>query len=453
VTDLAPAGPGPTKSGGSGLTGLTVRAVAGITLGIAAGMLILRQQPAWSQPVLSVADALVRAWTNAFRVLVVPLVLAQLYMAVGVGRTSKAVVGRLGLATPLVFAGLMAVTALFSTGLIIWLMSLPSLAGLSLPQPGNNSVAGAAQIAEQATGSWVDGFIPPDLFGANHLLPLMIFTVGFGLAARRLPAAMQETLLAGFGAVRAAMFILVEWLLVATPVVLFGLGLTSAALSGARIGGALLAFTGVESLVLVAALLLLYPLTTLLGGVSWRWLVRALMPAQFTAAATRSSLATIPALLASAETGPGQARVFASYVLPLGGAMLKLSRSVTSPVKLLFLSHLLNIPLSAEQVVIFAATVILISPATVGVPRVTPATRSLPAYVAAGIPAEYVLLLGAATAVTDVFQTLLNTTGYMSANVLIGRFAAPREVIAAAVTAPAPVGPQWAEGQPAGDSQ
>jgi hypothetical protein len=61
--------------------------------------------------------------------------------------------------------------------------------------------------------------------------------------------------------------------------------------------------------------------------------------------------------------------------------------------------------------------------------------------VAAGVPAEYVVLLGATTAVTDIFMTLLNTTGYFSANVLIGRFAAPRREEAAE---PAPAVPSLA---------
>jgi Na+/H+-dicarboxylate symporter len=216
-------------------------------------------------------------------------------------------------------------------------------------------------------------------------------------------------------------------MIVATPLILFGLGMTLATQAGAKVGGALLGFTIIESIILVIALLSLYPVTVLLGGVTLRWFARAMGPAQLAAVSTRSSLATVPALLQAAETGPGSVPVFASYVLPLAGAMLKLSRAVTGPVKLLFLAHVLGIPLTAERVVIFAATVILISPATVGVPRVTPATRSLPAYVAAGIPAEYVLLLGAATAVTDVFQTVLNSTSYLSANVLVGRFASRRE--------------------------
>jgi len=111
----------------------------------------------------------------------------------------------------------------------------------------------------------------------------------------------------------------------------------------------------------------------------------------------------------------------AGYVIPIAGALLKVSRAVSGTTKFLFLAAILGIPVTFERVVIFAATIILLSPSTVGVPRVTSGSRSLPAYVAAGIPAEYVVLLGATTAVTDVFLTMINTTGYFASAVLAHR--------------------------------
>lgn len=433
MSSAPPATPGPAKP--TPLSRLTLRAVAGLCLGLSIGLLLLREQPAWAANLLAPAQAFVQGWTNAFRNLILPLVLAQLYVAVAGGRTPRGTAGRMGAVTPIVFVSLLAFIAFLSTVVMRWSLSLPWLSGLSLPSPENRGVADAAQIPIPST-EWVDRFLPPNLLGSEALLPLMIFTVGFALAARRLVPDMQATLLKGFEAVRGAMFVLVDWLLLATPLVLFGLGMTTATQAGATVGGALLGFTIIESVLLVIALAALYPVTVLLGGVTLRWFARAMLPAQIAAVSTRSSLATVPTLLKTAESGPGSVPAFASYVLPLAGAMLKLSRAVTGPVKLLFLAHVLGIPLTAERVVIFAATIILISPATVGVPRVTPATRSLPAYVAAGIPAEYVILVGAAVIVTDVFQTLLNTTSYMSANVLVGRFASRKEKAADPVAIP-----------------
>ena len=435
MTAFPPPDPIPGKLAGSSLRHMTVLSLAGLAAGMVGGLLLLATRPSWAGLVLGPAQALVQGWTNAFRIVVVPLVLAQLYVAVVGRHSSSREVGRLGLITPVVFIGLLAFTATLSVLVANQGITIPWLEGLSLPTPGNDSVADQSQIAVPST-AWVDSFLPPNLTGANVLLPLMIFMVGFGLAARRLDQTLREPLLGIFEAGRRALFVMVGWLLLAVPVVLLALGLTTTAQAGVRVGGALLGFTLLEFVALFAAILALYGLTVVLGGVSLRWLVRALWPAQLIAITTRSSLATIPALLKSAEASTGPAQRYASYVLPLAGALLKLSRAVSSPVRLIFLAHLLGIPLTLERVVIFATTIILISPSTVGVPSVTSGTRSLPAYVAAGIPAEYVVLLGAATSITDMVLTFLNTTSYMSANVLVGRFASGKEKAAEPASSP-----------------
>jgi Na+/H+-dicarboxylate symporter len=151
-----------------------------------------------------------------------------------------------------------------------------------------------------------------------------------------------------------------------------------------------------------------------LGG-PFRRVARVLWPAQLTGITTRSSLATIPVLMTGFEKEIPEAVHVAGYVVPLAGALLKLSRAVSGTTKFLFLVTLLGIPVTFERVLIFTATIILLSPSTVGVPRVTSGSRSLPAYVAAGVPPEYVVLLGATTAITDIFLTMINTTGYFTA--------------------------------------
>jgi Na+/H+-dicarboxylate symporter len=106
----------------------------------------------------------------------------------------------------------------------------------------------------------------------------------------------------------------------------------------------------------------------------------------------------------------------------LAGATLKISRAATGPIRLIFLAHVLGIPLGAGQVAVFIATIMLLSASTAGVPSVSSGNRSLPAYVAAGIPAEYVVLLGVAVNLTDAILTLFNTTGYLSATAIVERF-------------------------------
>lgn len=405
------------------LARLTVLSLAGLTVGLAAGLAIQRTSPGWATPALGAAEVLIRAWTNAFRMLVAPLVFAHLFVAVTGGRPDRGHLGRVGAVTPLVFGGLLAIVALLSWLMVSGLMRLPWLAGLTLPTPDGTVAAGTSGPGD---ASWVDGFVPPNLVaaaGTDNILPLMLFALAFALAARRLPADSLGSLRRGLRAVGDAMFVLVEWLLVVTPLVILALALRSGASSGLLVGGALLGFTGVEIVTLIVATAALYPIVTLIGGVGPGRFARAVYPAQLAAAATRSSLAALPALLDGAERLRPSPRSSASYVLPLAGATLKLSRAVSGPVKLLFLATILGVPLTLERIAVFIITIILLSPSTVGVPRVTSGSRSLPAYIAAGIPGEYVVLLGATTMLADVFMTVLNATGYLGASVLVDRFA------------------------------
>ena len=404
---------------------LTVRSLLAVAFGLVVGIAIQRMQPVWGGAVLDTAQVVIRAWTNAFRMLVLPLVAAQLFLGLTRGSANGGHLGRVGAITPAVFGGLLLGTAALSAVASGWLMQLPWLSSISLV-PSDAPPPPVA--AEPGSASWVDAFVPPNLFaalGGDNILPVMLFTLGFALAARRLEAPALETLRRGFGAVGDAMFILVDWLLVLIPLVIAALATRSAATSGFEVGRMMIGFTLLEVVVLLIALAALYPAAVLLGRVPLGQFARLLFPAQLTAATTRSSLATIPALLATTPS-LGRRDSAIPYVIPVAGAILKLSRAVSGPVKLIFLASVVGIPLTFERIVIFTITIILLSPSTVGVPRVTSGSRSLPAYIAAGIPGEYVVLLGATTMITDIFMTVLNTSGYLTAGVVVDRYAQAR---------------------------
>lgn len=404
---------------------LSLGSLAGLAIGIVAGSFAASMPTESGGPLLRGADALVLAWTNAFRLIVPPLVVSQLYVAIADQGVNKRGAIHLGIAVPGVFAGLLFFTAFVTVVATTALMTLPWFAGLSLveagplppPVPGSGSPSGG--------NAWVNDLIPPNLVaaaGADKILPLMLFTLAFTLAARRLAPDLQATLQRGFEAIRGATFVLVAWIMRPTPLVLLALGFRSAFDSGFKIGGVFVAYAALSLVLLAIATLALYPVASLIGRVPLGALGRAAIGPQIVAATTRSSLATIPALLAAAEQGLRIPPAIGSVVIPIGGAALKLSRAVSSPAKLLFLGHVLGIPLGVEQIVTFAVTIILLSPSTQGIPNVISQNRGLPAYITAGVPAPYVILLGATNSITDVLMTVLNTTGYLIATVLVRRF-------------------------------
>src|SRR5262245_40266050 len=131
---------------------LTIRSLVGLAVGLVVGIAIQRTQPGWGPTVLSIAEVLIRAWTNAFRLLVVPLVVAQLFLGMTMGREDKHLLGRVGAITPLVFAGLLLGTALLSWWATQALMQFQVFGSLSLvpadalPQAVPPGAKGAAWI-------------------------------------------------------------------------------------------------------------------------------------------------------------------------------------------------------------------------------------------------------------------------------------------------------------------
>jgi len=400
---------------------VTLLSLLGLILGILLGVALQRFAPAAGARATTIADGLIRGWTNAFRLVVPFLVCSQLYIALASRRPSAAGALKLGAVVPAVFVTLWMVMALATIAALFGLFNLAVLRDLSLnvPLPGQ----AAAPSSPAAGTSWIDELIPPNLLAAaaaNNLLALMLFTLALALAARRLPLERQRVFALGFGALRDVMSVLVEWLVRPAPLMLLAFGLRFTSVAGLRVGGVLLSYAALRIGLLLAGIALLYVVASVAGRFSLARFARAMAAAQLTAVATRSSLATVPALLAAAEKLRLPA-ITSSVVIPLAGATLKVSRAVSEPVQLLFLAHVLGIQLGAPQLAVFLLILIPMAIATPGTPRPVSTLRLLPVYVSLGIPAPYYLLTEPITAISDPFDTMINTTAYMTTNVLVTR--------------------------------
>ena len=131
-------------------------------------------------------------------------------------------------------------------------------------------VASGAAAGGAAPFSWLTDLVPSNLFAAasaGAILPLMLFTLAFALAARH-PPPLLHALETAFQAVQETMFVLVGWLMRVAPPILFALAFRSASQSGLDIGGALLAFVVIWAIVLVCCIAAQYPLAVLGAGLS-----------------------------------------------------------------------------------------------------------------------------------------------------------------------------------------
>jgi Na+/H+-dicarboxylate symporter len=218
-----------------------------------------------------------------------------------------------------------------------------------------------------------------------------------------------------------ALLLMTHWVLFFTPLGVFALVYVLALRSGGSTARILIVYVVVASVLMLLFTALLYPITVVAGRTTLRDFARSSAPSQLVALSTRSSIAALPALVEGGRRNLRLSKTAISFVLPLSVSLFKVNRPISSLVKLLFVAHVYGIHLRPTNIAIFLITVIIVSFGTAGIPQSGPGFRTLPAYLAAGVPLEGVIVVEAVESVPDIFKTLLNVTGDMSAATLLSR--------------------------------
>jgi proton glutamate symport protein len=402
----------------------TAAALIGLAAGLAAGAALRGIDAGWAPKVADALSLVGQLWVAALRMTVVPLMIA-LTLATILGAPRDGSVGTLGARTVAVFLAL-----LIGTGVLSISATAPALA--FFPVDAATTAAFRSQSAptpeptptrSEAAAGGIAALLPANPFAAaasGDVLPILVFTVVFGLAAHRLPNETGEPLRRIARGFADAMLVLVRAILVVLPLGVLGLCAGFAYRTGLGVTGVLAGYTVLACAVMLAMTLLLYPVSALLGRVSLVRFARSAAPAQAVAIGTRSSLAALPALVEGARRHLDAPPAATGFVLPLSVSALKLDRTIEAPVKLLFLAHVYGVSITVPQLAVFLGTLLILSFSTAGIPSVG-TVRSIPAYLAAGIPIEGVVMLNAVAPLTDVFETLVNVTGDMAAAVIVTR--------------------------------
>lgn len=416
----------------SSLSSFSRRQTTWSLLGLGLGLLVGSVGQVTGSPVVPAILNLVQPvgflWVNALQAMVVPLVLTHMLATiVGSGGARQMTMARLGgkavalFVVMLIAGGLL--TAVVTPPLLSWYQIEPDL----LARISDVAVPDSARAAAKQSlslGDWIPTLLPGNLIEAatnGDLLSLLLFTILFGLAVTTLPEAQRAPLARGAQGLAQAMLVLVRWVLVLTPVGVFSFTLALALETGPTAFSVLGVFIVLQCLLMAIVTLLLYPVSALFGRVSLPAFARAAAPAQVVAMSTRSSIASLPALVQGGREHLALPDAATGFVLPLSSALFKPNRTVSASVKLLFLAHLFSVPLTALDLVAFNAMVILLSFTTVGVPGGGSAFRTLPAYLAMGVPIGGLIILEAADTIPDIFKTVLNVTGQLSAATLLSR--------------------------------
>jgi Na+/H+-dicarboxylate symporter len=397
----------PAKLKDSPILGTLLALLAGLMLGT---LIHLSQHPLLLK-VARETDWIGLAWINALRMTIIPLIAATLIHRFAVhGGTHFA--RKLSLLSILVFALLLCGGAIYTSVLAPPMISF--LPELHLPMPSAPSSPPASDKPAGFSGrEFIDRLIPANIFKAaveGDILPIILASILFGFALTRVDADLRRPLLVGLEAIHKTIHIIIRWIIGLMPIAVFALALSVAATVGWEAPGVLGYGVVVICLLLIGYTLLLYPLACLLGGVSLLRFAQAVAPAQLVACSTRSSLVSLPALILGAERRLTVPPAVTNLVLPLAVSVFKADRPVSAITKLYFLGYVYGVPISFS------------SP---GLPSSAPLV-SIPVFMFAGIPIEGLILFNSVEVIPDIFQTVLNVTGDMTALTITGRLMSKR---------------------------
>jgi Na+/H+-dicarboxylate symporter len=406
----------------------TARVLTGLLGGAALGLVLTRVQPDAAVALAAVAQPIGDLWLNALQMTVVPLVVALVVLGVASTRDAAAS-GRTARRALVVFLVLLCAGAAFAAVFAPLQLSLlprdPALVESLRAARGAPAEAATAGLAQR-----IAGIIPANAIAAaaqGAMLPLVVCALLFGFALTRVEERRRAQAVDLFQTLADVMVVIVRWVLWAGPLGVFALAFGVCVKAGASILGALAWYILAQCTLYLAVTLGLYLVAVLAGGQRLRRFAAGILPAQLIALSTQSSLATLPAMVDSAQNRLGCAPAVTSLVLPMAVSLFRM----TSPVQYLgvscYIAWIYGVDLHAGQLAVAALLAVVISLGSVGLPgQVSLMATNMPVAQALGLPVAPLGLMLAVETIPDAFATLGNVTGDLSATTVVARRTEPR---------------------------
>jgi Na+/H+-dicarboxylate symporter len=402
------------------------RVVIGLIAGLIFGSAIGAYQGPVALRVAAILEPVGQLWVNAIRMTVVPLVVSLLFVSVA-ARESDEGFARLGGVTLVTFFALLVFAAVFALLLAPPLIDDMRLGADAAAALRSTASTGASETAAQVAqiprlATWFTSLVPPNVVKAGAdgaMLPVIVFTLLFALASRRIEPSLRQALVDFFGAIAGATTTIVDWIIAVAPIGIFALVAVAASRAGIALAGAMAYYVVAISAALVLFALLTYPVAAMVGRIPLGWFTRAVLPAQAVALSSSSSLASLPALVEGARALEMPTAI-GGFVLPLSVSVFKVATPITWMMGTLFLAKLYGVALGTTSLITIALSAVLLSLTIPGVPQGAQLLLA-PLLVTYGIPPEGIALLIAVDTIPDLFGTMTNVTGDLVAAAVVAR--------------------------------
>ena len=400
--------------------GTTARVMTGLLAGIVIGILLAWSDPALASRIAGIVEPFGKLWLNALQMTVVPLVFAL--VVVGINQASDAAhSGRVARQAIVSFVILLTAAAAMTAVLA------PLALSMLQPDPAvAAALRGHAEDIAKPSGGWADALIalvPSNAFAAaaaSAMLPLVTFALFFGFALTRIDAAPRAQVVGFFKAISDAMIVIVHWVLWAAPVGIFALVLALTARAGLGMLQALGIYILLECALYIVSIALMVVVAVMFGKQKLAHFLSGIAPVQAVAASTQSSLATLPAMLDSAQTRLSIPARISGLVLPMAVSLFRITSPIQYVTTACFIAWALGIELGVAMLATGVALSVLVSMGSVGLPgQAIFIATNLPVAQAMGLPIAPLPVLMAVDAIPDVLATVGNVTADMTATTVV----------------------------------
>ena len=398
--------------------------VIGLVLGVAIGALLnhFSAEKAWwiSNVLQPAGDIFIRL----IKMIVVPIVISSLIVGIaGVGDAKK--LGSIGLKTILYFE--VVTTIAIVVGLVLANLFHPG-AGIDMSTLGTVDIskylAPAADVQhEQAVIETLLNLIPSNIFAAlmrGEMLPIIFFSVMFGLGLSSLQAELRDPLVRTFQAVSETMFKVTHMIMNYAPIGVFAL----IAVTVANFGfSSLLPLAKLVLLVYFAIAFFAFMVLGLVArvfGFSVIKIMRIMKDELILAYSTSSSETVLPRVIEQMETY-GAPKSIGSFVVPTGYSFNLDGSTLYQSIAAIFIAQLYGIDLSWSQQLLLVLTLMVTSKGIAGVPGVSFVVL-LATLGSVGIPLEGLAFIAGVDRIMDMARTALNVVGNALAALVIARW-------------------------------
>ena len=298
---------------------------------------------------------------------------------------------------------------------------LTGLAMVNLLQPGRGVVmalplGGDGPAIPGSPWDFLVAMVPDNVVAAAarfDLLPVIVFSILFGMFLLRTEPAVRQPVEAFFRGVFEVMMRMTMFIIALAPVGIAALIAKLVATTGPRVFVNLAGYAGTVAAALAIHFLLTLPL--LLWLVTRRnpyRVMRMMSPALLTAFSTASSSGTFPVTLERVENGVGVSNRISSFVLPLGATVNMDGTALYECVATLFVAQLYatanpDFTLTVGSQLLIVTLALLVSIGAAGIPHAGLVMMVI-IFQAVGLPVGLTALLWAVDRPLDMARTMVN---------------------------------------------